>query len=218
MSLMPCAVLADDWLTWPSTYTHDPLSGQRLDQFAMGEQPQAPYRENFSRSGYRHFRSTLQAGQSADNMHVVEQWGQPVVPYEQWRFPFRPYAVPYDAWGPQAPYGITNGYLGVGGGSTFGRGGYGGGYGGGGYGGHGSGGVGYGGGGYGVPPASEGAAAGARQGWPTTNAPPAGPRPGGMGSRMPYLPPTRGFPLTPPYRQEPWYDGNYPEAPPLGGR
>ena len=99
---------ADDWMTWPSTYTHNPVNGQRVDQYAMPAEPLAPARVDFQRSGYRHFRSTLQAGQSADNMHIVEQWGRPVMPYEQWRFPFRPYAVPYDAWGPQAPYGIIN--------------------------------------------------------------------------------------------------------------
>ncbi len=186
---------ADDWLTWPSTYTHEPITGQRVDQFAVAEQPLAPYREDFTRSGFRHFRSTLQAGQSADNMHIVEQWGRPVVPYEQWRFPFRPYAVPYDAWGPQAPYGITNGFFGFGfgGGSgigspTMGAQGYGAqGYGGQGYGGQGYGGQGYGGQGY-----------------------------GGQGYRVPQpLPPLRGFPLTPTYGNEPWYDGTYPAAPPL---
>ncbi len=95
-------------MTWASTYTHDAY-GQRVDQYALPADPLAPYRADYQRSGFRNFRSTLQAGQSADNMHVVEQWGQAVMPYEAWRFPFRPYGVPYDAWGPQAPYGIFNG-------------------------------------------------------------------------------------------------------------
>lgn len=109
-------LLADDWMTWTSTYTHEPFTGQRVDQYAMPVAPVAQYREDFQRSGFRHTRSTLQAGLSADNMHIVEQWGRPVVPYEEWRFPYRPYSVPYGAWGPQAPYGIINGNFGVGGG------------------------------------------------------------------------------------------------------
>jgi hypothetical protein len=91
-------LLADDWLTWPSTYTHDPVTGFPTDQYMPPVQPIAPGRT--VRSGFRHFRSTLQVGQSADNVHIVEQFGEPVVPYEEWRFPFRPYSVPYHAWGP----------------------------------------------------------------------------------------------------------------------
>ena len=163
----PTWLTASDWLTWPSTYTHSPLTGQRVDQYAEAASPLAPQRSDFSRSGYRHYRSTLQAGQSADNMHIVEQWGRPVVPYEQWRFPFRPYAVPYAAWGPQPPYGIFNGNWG--------------------FGGPGYGGPGYGGPGYGGP---------------------------GYGGRPPSSAPS-GFPLTPSYGNEPWYDGSYPTAPPL---
>ena len=227
-------------MTWPSTYTHEPMSGQRVDQFAVVEQPVAPHREDFTRSGFRHYRSTLQAGQSADNMHIVEQWGRPVIPYEQWRFPFRPYAVPYDAWGPQAPYGITNGFFGFGVGAGVGAGaqspnwgmqgygpqaygpqGYGPqaygpqGYGPQGYGPQGYGPQVYGGQGYGppgtvlpgtpppmVPP----------HGYPPHSYPPYwGPSTGG-----PHFPPSRGFPLTPTYQNEPWYDGTYPSAPPFG--
>ncbi len=93
---------ADDWMTWPSTYTHD-MIGNRVDQHTLAIQPVGPTRDAVVRSGYRHFRSTLQVGNSADNYHVTEQWGAPVVPYEHWRFPFRPYGVPYDAWGPPTP-------------------------------------------------------------------------------------------------------------------
>ncbi len=113
---VPQPLFADDWMTWTSTYTHEPFTGQRVDQYAMPVDPVAPYREDFQRSGFRHTRSTLQAGLSADNLHIVEQWGRPIVPYEEWRFPYRPYSVPYGAWGPQAPYGIINGNFGFGGG------------------------------------------------------------------------------------------------------
>lgn len=95
-----CAI---DWLTAPSYYTHEPLQGQRVAQYS----PIGPFyyyhRPDFVRSGYRHYRSSIQTGGSADNLHIVEEWGRPVVPYEAWRFPFRPYGVPYDAWGP--PFG-----------------------------------------------------------------------------------------------------------------
>ncbi len=223
---------ADDWMTWSSTYTHSPQTGQRIDQYASGEQPISPYREDFTRSGFRHFRSTLQAGQSADNMHIVEQWGQPVIPYEQWRFPFRPYAVPYDAWGPQAPYGITNSsiQLGVGAGPWGGQAG----------GPHrpapgsGSGpgygptvgyGPGYGAGGYASP--GNDAPAGQEGNFPGRNFYPHYPPPqrpghwegypaGSAGGNNPYQ--SRGFPLTPTYNREPWYDGGYPTVPPLGER
>ncbi len=165
-----------DWLTWRSTYTHDPVHGMRVDQYAIPSEPVAPARQDFQRSGFRHYRSTLQAGQSADNLHVVEQWGRPVEPYEQWRFPFRPYGVPYDAWGPPTPYGIINGGWGYGAGLPYG------------------------------PTPSYGPAP------PTTGPVPMPPYPGG-----PSLPPgsSSGFPLIPPYQPAPWFDGNYPMAPPL---
>jgi hypothetical protein len=53
-----------------------------------------------------HFRSSLQFGPSADHYHRVEQWGPPIQPYGEWRFPFRPYSVPYDQWG--APFAGLN--------------------------------------------------------------------------------------------------------------
>lgn len=180
---------ADEWMTWPSTYTHEPVQGQRVDQYAKPVQPTAPVRTDFQRSGYRSYRSTLQAGQSSDNLHIVEQWGRDVLPYEQWRFPYRPYAVPYDQWGPQAPYGIFNG--------ANGR-----------YPGYG-------------PNYPRGFAPGTRPGVGAVA--PGGPRARDMAPGVPPAsgaypygyPPSRGFPLTPQYRGQPWYDGNYPSAPPI---
>ena len=211
---------ADDWMTWASSYTHSPQTGERVDQYAQTEQPISPYRQDFTRSGYRHFRSTLQAGQSADNIHIVEQWGQPIVPYEQWRFPFRPYAVPYDAWGPQAPYGIMNGLFqsGQGGANWHGHAGrhtppgYEGGYGGD----HrlpghpGQAGAGH--------PAGSTAGPASRPGHPADAGNWGGYPSGGHGPRAnaPYG--SRGFPLTPTYDNEPWYDGAYPTVPPLNER
>jgi hypothetical protein len=195
---------AGDWMTWRSTYTHDPMSGQRVDQHTPGVEPLAPDRGNLVRSGYRHYRSTIQAGQSADNLHIVNEWGRPVMPYEHWRFPYRPYGAPYPAWGPQTPnvlgnfgYGPGNGgapYAGNGsasghhpagaasgayGSGAYGSGGYGSGY----YGGATPGAGGY--------PAGQGGYPGGYQGGYS------------------------GFPLVPPYQPAPWNDGMYPSAPPL---
>src|SRR5438309_1639323 len=116
------AAFGADWLTAPSYYTHDWTSGERVAQYSeIG-----PYyyyaRPDYLKSGYRQYRSTIDLGNSSDNMHIVEQWGAQVVPYEQWRFPYRPYSAPYGAWGP--PYGGlgggTGGYPYSGGGSGFG--------------------------------------------------------------------------------------------------
>ncbi|MCA9129681.1 MAG: hypothetical protein KDB22_21495 [Planctomycetales bacterium] len=182
----PGLARAQEWMTYPSTYTHDSVRGQRVDQYAQRVEPTVAQRADFQRSGYRNYRSTLQAGQSADNIHIVEQWGKAVLPYEQWRFPYRPYGVPYDQWGPQAPYGFLNGLLpnGIG---------------------------------YGAAP------------WPTNPMQPAYPNTnnGGDPSRAPgywnrpaygnYYPGQQpyGFPLSPQYQGQPWFDGTYPTAPPL---
>lgn len=195
---------ASDWMTWPSTYTHDVVYAQPVDQFAQPVEPVAPYREDFQRSGYRNFRSTIQAGQSADNVHIVEQWGGKVEPYEQWRFPFRPYGVPYDAWGPPTPYGLFNG-LGGGYGPALPYGGY-------------------------PPHANSGFPPGSPPSSPPGMNP--GMHPGMFPGTQPGIPAPgnpawpgatngnpvqpNGFPLVPPYQPAPWYDGYYPSAPPLG--
>ena len=201
---------ADDWMTWPSTYTHEPVRGQRVDQYAQPVQPIAHRDPTFQRSGYRNYRSTLQGATSADNMHVVEQWGAPVVPYEQWRFPFRPYGTPYDAWGPQAPYGIFNGNIN----SNIGRPGF--------YPPH----------GYQAPPGATPFTGQPQAGQPNMAPQPGNPYPGGAYPGYPYpgssnqgyptprnYPnPTNGFPLSPQYQNQPWFDGTYPTEPPLDNR
>lgn len=91
----------DDWLTWRSAYTHDPSTNQRVAQFSRVGPVYVYGPPNYVKSGYRNIRSSIQVGGSADNLHIVEEWGNPVVPYEQWRFNTRPYgAAPYQAWGP----------------------------------------------------------------------------------------------------------------------
>lgn len=179
---------AADWLTAPSYYTHDLANGQRVAQYA----PIGPFyyfqRPDYLKSGYRQYRSTIDLGNSSDNMHVVEQWGAQVVPYEQWRFPYRPYSAPYQAWGP--PFGGLGGgngafpYSGGNGANIIGGGffppfGFGGGFGGGGIG--------------GVAPFAAG---------------------GGMGGGGPGMGGWGGFPgnSSPPAVNfaQPWLDGHYP--------
>ncbi|WP_202908797.1 hypothetical protein [Roseimaritima ulvae] len=109
---------AADWLTLPSTYTHD-ANGQRVSQYAPPVASYAVQVSNFRSSGYTHARSSLQYGPSADNYHRVEEWGDPVRPYGEWRFPYRPYSQPYSAWGP--PLAGLGG-LGWGGGYGYGYG------------------------------------------------------------------------------------------------
>jgi len=92
-----------DWLTLPGPYSHDPVSGQRVTRYAPEESPQVPIAADFRTSGFTHTRSTIAYGQSADNYHRVEKWGDPVRPYGEWRFPYRPYSTPYPNWGP--PFG-----------------------------------------------------------------------------------------------------------------
>jgi hypothetical protein len=113
LSLSPITT-ATDWLTLPSTYSHD-ASGARVSQYAPIEAPTAPGVRNFRSSGYTHTRSSLNYGQSADNYHRVEQWGDPVRPYGEWRFPYRPFSTPYPNWGPPfAGFNLGFGLPGVG--------------------------------------------------------------------------------------------------------
>ena len=93
-------VSASDWIVAPSFYTHDPATGQRVNQYT----PIGPFytypRGDFLASGYRHTRSRIRFGGTADNYHRVEEFGRPVRPYGEWRLPYRPYSVPYQLWGP----------------------------------------------------------------------------------------------------------------------
>ncbi|MCU0711422.1 MAG: hypothetical protein MUC43_05150 [Pirellula sp.] len=98
-----------DWTTLPSTYTHAP-DGQRVDQFVTVTPEPVFEIPPHAKSGYRHTRSTLQAGFSSDNYHSVEQWGAPVRPYGEWRYPNRPFSVPYGVWGPQLPQVVGGGF------------------------------------------------------------------------------------------------------------
>jgi hypothetical protein len=108
IALILCAAAPGaDWITAPSSYTHDPQTGERVDQYTPIGPVYTFARTDFMRSGYRHTVSNLQVGRNADHMHIVEEWGRPVRPYGEWQFPFRPYSVPYQLWGP--PFGGLGG-------------------------------------------------------------------------------------------------------------
>lgn len=102
-----------DWITAPSFFTHDPVTGLRTNQYSSPPPAIVPQAVDFQSSGFTHLRSSIQVGQSADNYHRVEKWGPPVQPYGEWRFPYRPYSVPYDQWGaPWAGFNLGGGLFG----------------------------------------------------------------------------------------------------------
>ena len=102
------ATAETNWVFSPSYYSHEPLSGQRVAQFAPAESRQVRVDPTYMESGYRHNRSTIRgAGGSADRFHVVQTWGagESIRPYGEWQRPFREGATPYGPWGnPQGPW------------------------------------------------------------------------------------------------------------------
>lgn len=100
-------VQATDWLTAKSRYSHDSETGERVNQYAP--LPTVYHTPNPNKSVYRHTRSTLQVQDSVDYYHAVEKYGDTVRPYEEWRFPYRPFGVPYDQWGPTGFGGFGGG-------------------------------------------------------------------------------------------------------------
>lgn len=61
----------------------------------------------YMQSGYRHYRSSIRVGGSADHVHVVQTWGlgELIRPYGEWLYPFRAGATPFGPWGnPQGPW------------------------------------------------------------------------------------------------------------------
>ena len=93
---------AAGWIFLPSTYSHDPATGQRVDQYAPKQIAYARVDPTYLQSGYRHKRTTLRgADGTADRLHVVETWGEGdrIRPYGEWQFPYRAGATPYGPWG-----------------------------------------------------------------------------------------------------------------------
>ena len=89
------------WIFKPSTYSHDPATGQRVDQYAAKDPAYVRLDDTYQQSGYRHIRSNLRVGGSADRLHVVQAWGagEGIRPYGEWQRPFRAGATPYGPWG-----------------------------------------------------------------------------------------------------------------------
>jgi len=113
---------AADWISDPSYFTHSPQTGTRVTQYA----PVGPFflqpRPDYVESGFHHERSSIRVGDSSDNYVRTTRWGEPVRPYGEWQFPYRPYSVPYDMWGPQFPPSGFAPYYGVGPGAGMGAG------------------------------------------------------------------------------------------------
>ena len=98
---------ATSWIFRRSSYTHDPATGDQVAQFAPPKTPYVRGDATYRQSAYRHHRSSIRAGGSADRMHVVETWGagEAIRPYGEWQRPFREGATPYGPWGnPQGPW------------------------------------------------------------------------------------------------------------------
>jgi hypothetical protein len=108
-TLLATSAAPASWVFRPSYYSHDSQTGERVAQYA---QPEPSYSrvgsEGYLQSGYRHNHTTLWAGLGgADNVHVVETWGEGdrIRPYGEWLFPYRAGATPYGPWGnPQGPW------------------------------------------------------------------------------------------------------------------
>lgn len=95
------------WAFRPSYFTHDPTDGQRVAKYAPETQPMRRVDPTYVQSAYRHNRSSVRVGNSADRLHVVETWGEGdrIRPYGEWQRPFREGATPFGPWGnPQGPW------------------------------------------------------------------------------------------------------------------
>ena len=88
-------------------FTHDSQTGQRVNQYAKPAPAMVPDSNNYVQSAYRQNHIEIRAGGSADNIHVVETWGNGewIRPYGEWERPFREGATPYGPWGnPNGPW------------------------------------------------------------------------------------------------------------------
>ena len=108
-ALAPGGVKAEDsdWIFRPSYYSHSPMTGQRVAQYQPEEPALARVDPTYQESGYRHNETSIQFGDTADHLHIVQTWGQgdSIRPYGEWQYPFRAGATPYGPWGnPQGPW------------------------------------------------------------------------------------------------------------------
>lgn len=115
LTFVLCPALAraeGSWIFRPSTFSHDPAGGERVNQYAPEKTPYARVDPTYQQSAYRHSRSGLNVDGSFDYQHIVETWGDGanIRPYGEWLYPYRAGATPYGPWGNPAgawttPYG-----------------------------------------------------------------------------------------------------------------
>jgi hypothetical protein len=103
-----CALAGGSWVFQPSTYSHDPQSGERATQYAAKPPAYGPSDPTYEQSAYIHKRTSLRGvGGSVERRHYVETWGagEAIRPYGEWQRPFRAGATPYGPWGnPNGPW------------------------------------------------------------------------------------------------------------------
>lgn len=93
---------AGSWMFEPSTYSHDPQTGERVEQYACKPPVYGPSDPTYEQSAYIHKRTALRGiGGSVERRHYVETWGagDAIRPYGEWQRPFRAGATPYGPWG-----------------------------------------------------------------------------------------------------------------------
>jgi hypothetical protein len=98
---------AASWIFRPSSYTHDPVTGDRVTQYARPKPAFVRVDPTYEQSAYRHNRSAIRGDGSADRLHIVETWGEgeSIRPYGEWLRPYREGATPYGPWGnPNGPW------------------------------------------------------------------------------------------------------------------
>jgi hypothetical protein len=137
-SFVVAAAQASDvsWIFLPGYYTHSPVTGQRVAQYAPEQPSIVPTDPTYQESGYRH--QLIQVG--TEWLNLVQTWGAgtAIRPYGEWEYPYRAGATPFGPWGnPQGPwtlpfdswrnpYGLNRSPYGYGQGSSgYGPGGYG---------------------------------------------------------------------------------------------
>lgn len=99
---------AESWIFRPSTYSHNPATGERIVQYRPERPAYARVDPTYMESGYRHEHiGFVGADGSYDHTHVVQTWGagELIRPYGEWLYPYRAGATPYGPWGnPQGPW------------------------------------------------------------------------------------------------------------------
>ena len=102
LSALANSAWAGSWMFEPSTYSHDPQTGERVEQYVAKPPVYGPSDPTYEQSAYIHKRTALRGvGGSVERRHYVETWGagDAIRPYGEWQRPFRAGATPYGPWG-----------------------------------------------------------------------------------------------------------------------